>query len=140
MRLDIRITEAQEQQLLEGVEIGPGGLSRFSDLRFFRGGASNYWYHLVLMEGRNRQVRRLFEAVGARVSRLKRVRFGPVILSPGLLAGRYRALSGADTTELFRILGLPRPKVWRSCRPGDRAARKGDRGTVLIPYPELTSV
>lgn len=140
VRLDIRITEAQKQQLMKGIEISPGDLARFSDLRFFRGGPSNYWYHLVLMEGRNRQVRRMFEAVGARVSRLKRVRFGPVILPPGLLAGHYRTLSAKDTIELFQKLGLPRPRVWRPQKPGERVAKKEDKESVLIPYPELPSL
>lgn len=133
VRLDIRITEAQEKQLLEGIDLGEGDPARFSDLRFFRGGPSNYWYHLVLMEGRNRQVRRMFENVGARVSRLKRVRFGPVILPHGLLAGHSRDLSAKDTTELFRILGLPRPRAWRPQKSGERE----DKESALIPYPEL---
>lgn len=138
VRLDIRLTEAQEKQLMEGVEIAPGEMARFSDLRFFRGGPSNYWYHLVLMEGRNRQVRRMFEVFHARVSRLKRVRFGPVILPPGLLAGHYQALSANDTTALFRILGLPKPRVWRPQKPTQRRAKQEAKGSVLIPYPEIT--
>lgn len=140
VRLDIRITEAQEERLLQGIEVAPGELARFSDLRFFRGGASNYWYHLVLMEGRNRQVRRMFEAVGARVSRLKRVRFGPVILPPGLRAGHYRSLSTQDTTELFRLLGLPRPRVWQQQKPAQRTGKRKDKDSVLIVYPNLPGV
>ncbi len=140
VRLDIRITEVQEKQLTEGIEIESGDLARFSDLRYFRGGASNYWYHLVLMEGRNRQVRRMFEAVGARVSRLKRVRFGPVILPPGLLAGHFQTLSAKDTTELFRKLGMPRPRVWRPQKPAERASKREEKASVLIPYPELPTL
>ncbi len=137
VRLDIRLSEAQQARLLAGVDIGEEALAKFSDLRFFRGGPSNYWYHLVLMEGRKRQIRRMFEALGARVSRLKRVRFGPVILPPGLLAGHHRALSPDDTLELFRILAMPKPRVWRPAKTAHQPASRQDRVSALIPYPEL---
>ena len=137
VRLDIRLTEAQEALLKSGVQVETGETVSFSDLRFFRGGPSNYWYHLVLMEGRNRQVRRMFDAVNARVSRLKRVRFGPVILPPGLRAGQFRALSGKDTLTLYSLLGLPRPKIWKSHELRVQGATKKDKSSALIPYPNL---
>ena len=137
IRLDIRLSQEQETALKTGVEIDPGEMAKFSDLRYFRGGPSNYWYHLVLMEGRNRQVRRMFEAVNARVSRLKRVRFGPVILPPGLLAGHFRAVSPRDILQLYRLLGLPKPKLSLPRQPRGRLPKKVDKTSVLIPYPRL---
>lgn len=137
VRLDIRLSEEQEARLKSGVEIDTGETVAFSDLRFFRGGSSNHWYHLVLMEGRNRQVRRMFDTVGARVSRLKRVRFGPVILPSGLRAGQFRPVSGKDTLALYGLLGLPSPKIWKSHELKAHKPAKKDRESVLIPYPSL---
>ena len=56
-------------------------------------GGANRWFHVVIMEGRNREVRRLWEAVGAQVNRLKQVRFGPVMLDTRLLVGKWRELN-----------------------------------------------
>jgi 23S rRNA pseudouridine2605 synthase len=55
--------------------------------------AANRWYRVMLKEGRNREVRRLFAAVGARVSRLRRVRYGPIALPEDLLPGHWRELA-----------------------------------------------
>lgn len=138
VRLDIRLSEEQETALKKGIRIESGETAKFSDLRYFRGGPSNHWYHLVLMEGRNRQVRRMFEAMSARVSRLKRVRFGPVILPPGIAAGQYREFSTADTLALYRILGLPKPRVASRRSPESSHGKKIHKKSVLIPYPELS--
>lgn len=137
VRLDIRLSEEKETALKEGIRIESGEKAKFSDLRYFRGGPSNHWYHLVLMEGRNRQVRRMFEAVNARVSRLKRVRFGPVILPPGMAVGQQRECSTQDTLALYRILGLRKPRLASPRSPTSPQGKKIDKKSVLIPYPEL---
>lgn len=139
VRLDIRLTEQQEARLKKGVRIDSGEVAKFSDLRFFRGGPSNYWYHLVLMEGRNRQVRRMFEVVDARVSRLKRVRFGPVIIPSGVKVGRYQELSHDDILQLYQILGLPKPRLYQRRSPKGFQPKKSDKTSVLIPYPKLAA-
>ena len=73
--------------LKDGVEID-GELHRFNDVQYYNGSGINHWYHVVLMEGKNREVRRLFDAENLTVSRLKRVRFGPVTLPSTLPRGR----------------------------------------------------
>lgn len=103
---------------------------RFSDVRYYDGKGANHWYHVVIMEGRNREVRRLFAAVGARVTRLKRVRYGPVILPPWLPRGARCELGPGDVTALRALLGMAAPA--RRDRPPAR-----DERSVLIPYPRL---
>ena len=93
-----------------------GELLQFSDVQYYNGRGVNHWYHVVLMEGRHREVRRLFESQGLRVSRLKRVRFGPVVLPSRLRRGRWLELSKDDVLSLYRMLHLPAPRVWEAPR------------------------
>ena len=79
------------QQLVKGVELEEAP-ARFEDVVDAGGEGRNHWFHLVIMEGRKREVRRRWEAVGATVSRLKRVRYGPIILDSRVKAGRWREL------------------------------------------------
>jgi 23S rRNA pseudouridine2605 synthase len=78
------------RRLLDGVELedGPARFLRVEPLRGRAESGTNRWYRVVLAEGRNREVRRMVEAVGARVSRLARVRFGAFRLPPDLPPGR----------------------------------------------------
>jgi len=94
------LTEEQRMRLLHGVALEEGQ-ARFERLEP-RGKASgaNRWYQASLREGRNREVRRLFEAVGLRVSRLVRVRFGPVLLPRTLKPGRWLELASAEVQRL----------------------------------------
>ena len=100
------VSEEQIQQLLDGVEL-EDGMARFSDLVAGEITAGHAWYTVTIMEGRNREVRRLWEAVGAQVARLKRVRFGPVFLPAKVRTGRYEELSPADHRILREDVGLP---------------------------------
>jgi 23S rRNA pseudouridine2605 synthase len=135
VRVDRRIDAATEQVLREGVLL-EDGIARFSDIRYYDGTERNHWYHVTLMEGRNREVRRLFESQQIRISRLKRVRYGPVVLPSALRRGRSLELSSDDVRQLYRLLGLPLPAIEPPRRPAQRKAEKKLR-SVLIPYPEL---
>jgi 23S rRNA pseudouridine2605 synthase len=92
------------RRLLAGVELedGQAKVKRLEPLTAKKDSGTNRWYRVVLVEGRNREVRRLVEAVGSRVSRLARVRFGPVRLPLDLPAGRSLELSSAAVAEIVR--------------------------------------
>ncbi len=94
------------QRLLEGVPL-EDGVARFDEMREAGGDGANHWYHVILREGRNREVRRLWESQGVTVSRLIRVRYGPIALRRGLLPGRWDELDEAQTDELLQAAGIP---------------------------------
>jgi 23S rRNA pseudouridine2605 synthase len=127
VRVAGKLDADMERALREGVLLDDV-VARFSDIELQGGAGYNHWYRVTLMEGRNREVRRLLESQGVRVSRLKRVRYGPVVLPSSLKRGHWLEIGAADVAELYRILGLPKPKL-------ANAARRG--GSVLIPYPAL---
>ncbi|HEX7034745.1 MAG TPA: pseudouridine synthase [Pseudomonadales bacterium] len=134
VRVNGRLDDVQLAALLEGVVVD-GETLRFSDIRYYDGSGTNHWYHVVLMEGRNREVRRLFEAVGLSVSRLKRVRYGPVMLPSTLKSGRLAELGREDMQTLYRLLHLP---LTLPPRPRARRGEKPHREkSLLLPYPEL---
>jgi len=89
----------------EGVML-EDGKARFTDIQYFAGENSNHWYHVVILEGRNREVRRLWESQGVRVSRLKRVRFGNIFIPSQISVGRYCELGGKEARDLYHIAGL----------------------------------
>lgn len=92
------------RKLLDGVEL-EDGLAKFHRLEAIqekKDTGTNRWYRVVLAEGRNREVRRMVEAAGGRVSRLMRVRFGPVTLPLDLPPGRARELDSGAVEEIVR--------------------------------------
>ena len=104
------VTPGMLKQLREGVLL-EDGRAHFDDIREAGGEGANHWYHVILREGRNREVRRLWEALGVTVSRLTRVRFGPVTLRRGLHPGRWDELDETQMAELLQAVGLaPRPE------------------------------
>jgi 23S rRNA pseudouridine2605 synthase len=98
------VTEGQLKALTHGVELEDGP-ARFEEIIESGGEGINRWFHVVIMEGRQREVRRLWEAVGARVSRLKRVRYGSVILESALKVGRWRHLTEQEINDLLINMG-----------------------------------
>jgi 23S rRNA pseudouridine2605 synthase len=90
-------------QLKAGIQL-EDGLARFNRFQEAGGEGANRWYNVTLSEGRNREVRRMFEAVGLTVSRLMRVRYGPLLLPPGLKRGLWRELDPQEIGLLLKAL------------------------------------
>lgn len=97
------LTMEAQQKLLHGVEL-EDGRANFGTLHDGGGEGANHWYRVTISEGRNREVRRMFEAVGCTVSRLIRVRYGPFVLPPQLKRGMARELKDVEVKMLMREL------------------------------------
>jgi 23S rRNA pseudouridine2605 synthase len=108
------------RRLHEGVPLDDGP-AHFDTIVDAGGEGANHWYHVTLKEGRHREVRRLWEAVGVTVSRLIRVRFGPVALPRQLRAGRWMDLDADVATQLLASVGMkPAPPRARKPKGGPR--------------------
>jgi 23S rRNA pseudouridine2605 synthase len=100
------LTPEQERQLLEGVELedGPAKVLALAD---GGGEGANHWYKIVLPEGRNKEVRRMFEVLGLMVSRLIRTRYGVVNMPPQLKRGQTQELQREELDLLLKAVGMP---------------------------------
>jgi 23S rRNA pseudouridine2605 synthase len=107
-----RVTMEQITAMHQGVLLDDG-MARFNDIQQFGGEGINSWYHVVIMEGRNREVRRLWESQGLRVNRLKRVRYGNVFLPPQLRAGMWMEMPQPEINALSQFVGMRPKKVKR---------------------------
>ncbi|TVU68186.1 MULTISPECIES: 23S rRNA pseudouridine(2605) synthase RluB [Cobetia] len=87
------------------------GPARFTDVQEFGGEGINSWFHVVIMEGRNREVRRLWDSQGLTVSRLKRVRYGTIFLDKRARAGEWVELEQSEIDELSTLSGLEHRKA-----------------------------
>lgn len=103
-----KATEDQMQCLLDGV-ILDDGVAKFTDIVDGGGEGINRWYYVVIMEGRNREVRRLWESQGLQVNRLKRVRYGKVFLPPKLKAGQWMEMPPDEVIKVYEMAGLTAP-------------------------------
>jgi len=101
------VSEATLEKLGQGVEL-EDGKAKFDAIRFFGGEGANKWYHVIVSEGRNRLVRRLWESQEVVVSRLMRVRYGPVVLPERLKARTFYELTDKELDLLFEFAGLER--------------------------------
>lgn len=130
----------QEKQLKTGVQLDDG-VAKF--LRLIAGGGegANRWYHVALTEGRNREVRRMFEAVGHVVSRLIRTRYGLFVLPPRLRRGRWEEVPSDQIVQLMKMAGLKVPQGMGDKPRRDPRDGQGHRSnTGGQPDPMQTSV
>jgi len=144
----VRVRGEVDDEMIERLKAGvvlEDGPARFTDIQQAPGGEGfNHWYHCVVMEGRNREVRRLWESQGLVVSRLKRVRFGPVFLNSDLPMGRWREMSQYEVDILSAEVGLTpvampqlnaksKDKLERMQRKSSRPMAKTERVRTLRP-------
>lgn len=108
------------QQLSQGVELDDG-VAKFDAVIDSGGEGTNHWYHVVLKEGKNREVRRLWESVGVEVSRLVRVRYDNFNLPKWLKPGKYRFLEDEAVKRLYQKLQLD---YMHTTKPHDTGRRK----------------
>jgi 23S rRNA pseudouridine2605 synthase len=130
VRLLGQVDRPMLERLLKGVQL-EDGFGRFLSIEEAGGSGANRWFHVVIREGRNREVRRLWESQGVRVSRLTRVRFGPVALERGLRQGRWRPLSPKELKQLYQAAGLKPPRTDEGHRKRisrERRKRSGREG------------
>ena len=125
-----RVDEPMLERLKDGVELDDGP-ARFSDIQEGGGDGINRFFYVVLMEGRNREVRRLWESQGTTVSRLKRVRYGEVFLPSKLKKGQWLELPQRDVDVIYQMAGLPTKEVAslskKDLERRQRFAKKGQR-------------
>ena len=125
-----RVDEPMLERLRDGVELDDGP-ARFSDIQEGGGDGINRFFYVVLMEGRNREVRRLWESQGTTVSRLKRVRYGEVFLPSKLKKGQWLELPQRDVDVIYQMAGLPTKEVAslskKDLERRQRFAKKGQR-------------
>lgn len=147
----VRVRGEVDDEMLDRLKAGvvlEDGPAKFTDIQKAPGGEGfNHWYHCVVMEGRNREVRRLWESQGVIVSRLKRVRFGPVFLNSDLPMGRWREMSQYEIDILAAEVGLQpvalptlnlkaKDKMERMQRKSSRPLGRGERVRNLRPAQE----
>ena len=125
-----RVDEPMLERLKDGVKLDDGP-ARFSDIQEGGGDGINRFFYVVLMEGRNREVRRLWESQGTTVSRLKRVRYGEVFLPSKLKKGQWLELPQRDVDVIYQMAGLPTKEVAslskKDLERRQRFAKKGQR-------------
>jgi 23S rRNA pseudouridine2605 synthase len=134
------LSKDEKQKLIDGVMLDDGP-AQFGSIEDGGGEGSNCWYRVTISEGRNREVRRMMEAVGHAVSRLIRIRYGAMVLPHGLRRGAWLELDEADIRSLMRAAGTserPRPVTERPVsrtNRNDRRPRTGGGGKVGTAVP-----
>lgn len=113
------------QNLRDGVMLEDGE-AHFADVQESGGEGANRWFHVVIQEGRNREVRRLWESQGVQVSRLMRVRYGPIIIPNKLKMGRWMMLQDNDLAALYESVDL-------TLRSSDQHVGRAQREKKLRP-------
>jgi 23S rRNA pseudouridine2605 synthase len=110
VRIIGKVTDEMMATLESGVEL-EDGRANFEKIEEKGGEGANRWFHVTLREGRTREVRRLWESQNVMVSRLMRIQYGPVLLPPGLLTGKWQYLDSGSIKQLAELVELPEPEV-----------------------------
>ena len=120
------LSNEEKQRLLNGVRLDDG-MGHFGTIEDGGGEGANCWYRVTISEGRNREVRRLFEAVGHAVSRLIRIRYGAMVLPRGLKRGAWMELDERDIRALMQAAGGERPARQSQQGPGNEGGGRDGR-------------
>lgn len=132
------LEEGMRQKLLSGVEL-EDGTAQFSKIVDGGGEGVNRWYRVTIGEGRNREVRRMFEAVGLTVSRLIRTRYGALVLPSGLKRGRWEELDEHAVRELMALSGLEKSGAQSQGKGQGRGDRQGAPRNGNVAGPDKNS-
>ncbi|TQV78268.1 pseudouridine synthase [Exilibacterium tricleocarpae] len=108
VRVQGDVDDDMKQRLREGVLL-EDGMARFTDIVDGAGEGRNRWFYCVVMEGRNREVRRLWESQGVKVNRLKRVRYGNIFVPSHVRVGQWIELDAQEVDELCQTAGVTGP-------------------------------
>lgn len=127
------LEEGMRQKLLAGVEL-EDGMAQFSKIADGGGEGVNKWYRVIIGEGRNREVRRMFEAVGLTVSRLIRTRYGVMTLPSGLKRGRWDELGEDAVRSLLKVSGLEKSSADKSDAKARGNRQPGNAGRNVNPF------
>lgn len=133
------LSNEEKEQLLAGVQLDDG-LAQFLSIEDGGGEGANCWYRVTIAEGRNREVRRMFEAVGHAVSRLIRIRYGAVVLPRGLRRGVWMELDIRDVARLTEATGMDRSleskaRQFQTAKPSRSPSRNPSRRQGQGPRP-----
>jgi len=118
VRIQGDVDDEMKQRLTEGVLL-EDGVAKFTDIVDGAGEGRNRWFYCVVMEGRNREVRRLWESQGVKVSRLKRVRFGNIFIPSHVRVGQWQELLPKEVADLCITAGIEAPK-YRPVKPSEK--------------------
>jgi len=133
------LSNEEKQRLLEGVAL-EDGQAQFGAIEEAGGGEGvNCWYRVTIAEGRNREVRRMFEAVGHAVSRLIRIRYGAFLLPRGLRRGAFVELDERDIAQLTRVLRQAEQQAQRDKRQPRAAQAPAGAPSQRLPEGEPDS-
>ena len=117
---------AELATLRRGVDL-EDGIAAFEKIEAAGGEGANRWFKVSLKEGRNREVRRLWSAIGCDVTKLMRIAFGPITLPRHLRRGKYEALTPAQVRILYLAAGLKPPSRMRERTSAPRRRRSKKR-------------
>ena len=121
VRIQGNVDDDMKRRLLDGILLDDGP-AKFTDIVETEGESKNRWFYCVVMEGRNREVRRLWESQGVKVSRLKRVRFGNIFIPSHVRSGQWIELNQKDIKELCATAGIDAPRSLMPATPAQQKA------------------
>lgn len=126
VRIQGDVDDDMKQRLRDGVELDDG-MAKFTDIVDGAGEGRNRWFYCVVMEGRNREVRRLWESQGVKVSRLKRVRYGNIFIPSHVRVGQWIELNNTEIADLCQTAGIEPPKMQRPTRDDNAKRERHER-------------